>query len=37
MAVHKFEASIRPDYFFPDFSFITSKNSFNEKPPKTIY
>lgn len=37
MALREFEAGIHPGYLAPDFSFVTSKNSSNEKPPKTIH
>ena len=37
MIICKFEAGVRPSYFAPDFSFVSSKSSSNKKPPKTVY
>lgn len=37
MALREFEAGVRPGYLAPNFSFVTSKNSSNKKPPKTVH
>ena len=37
IALRKFEAGVRPGYFAPDFSFVSSKSSLNKNSPKTVH
>ena len=37
MALRKLEPGVRPDYFAPDFSFVSSKSFSNKKPPKIVH